>query len=144
MPRFNIEMDGDMLHSFKKIAVKGKTTMSDITRNLIDSYMKEQEKQARPRHALQFMEIKNSTSLTTITAAEPEKEVSPEDKRALVIKNLVKATREALPTISDMDLDEFENEIKTPVINAIYKHRASRYRQEQHTRSLVPLQTDRD
>ena len=134
MARFNIDMDGDMLHRFKETALKRRTTMSEIVRDLIDNYTEEQVRISIISHAI-------GSAITITAASEKDQDLSLEDKRALVIKNLVKATKEALSTISDMDVDEFQSEIKTPVIDTIFKHRASRYRQEQHRRSLVPLQT---
>jgi hypothetical protein len=39
MSRFNIDLDSETLHKFKEIAVKRRTTMSDITRDFINNYI---------------------------------------------------------------------------------------------------------
>jgi hypothetical protein len=59
-----------------------------------------------------------------------QKELTPEDEEAILIKNLVNATKDALPIIPYMEVNEFVTEIKRPVIDAIYTHRNPNYKRK--------------
>ena len=140
MPRFGVDMDGEMLQMFKEIAIKKRTKMTEIARDLLYNYVQEQTTTPVPRLSIISHGI-GTTNTNTQNTERERKDLSPEDRKALLIKNLMQATNEALPTISDMDVDEFAKEIRTPIIDKIFKHRHTKYRnKEQHTRSLVPLQ----
>lgn len=125
MARFNADIDGSMLQKFKEEAVKDQTTMSEIIKNFINNWLIEREEQARPRISI----ISHSIAATATNTLEKEKKLSSEDERALIIKNLLKAVKEAAPIIADMDVSEFLSEIKTPVVDEIYRYRSPVYKQ---------------
>lgn len=59
-----------------------------------------------------------------------KKEPTEEEKKALMLKNLSDAVKEALPIIIYMEQEEFFKKVKGPIIDTIYQRRADRYNQQ--------------
>jgi hypothetical protein len=136
MPRFNIDIDGDRLQRFKELALKRRTPMSQIARDLLYNHIEEQT--ATPTTTTTTISIiSHGISTNTIPTAEEEKELSPEDEQALIIKNLVKATKDASEVIACMEVGEFASEIKGLVIERIYGYRNADYRRRVQNKAVT-------